>query len=187
MKLSLLVCSLAGRSHQLERLKEVLELQLTDGVELIIDVDNGEKSIGAKRNDLLDQAVGDYIAFIDDDDLVSSDYVEKILECLELDPDVVGIHLLHFNDGQLGGFTYHSLEYKSWFHQPDRTTGFMRYYRNPNHLNPVKRELALQTKFPDKSFGEDSDYSKRLLPLLKSQEYIKEPVYIYLYQTKKVM
>jgi len=156
-----------------------------DRVEILIETDNGKMSIGTKRNILLDKAKGEYIAFVDDDDMVSSDYVSKILDALEKGPDVVGMHLLHFNDGNFAGLTYHSLKYRSWFENQDKSTGLMRYYRNPNHLNPVKREYALETGFPEISMGEDKDYSGNLLQYLETEEYITEPIYYYLFRRNK--
>ena len=67
---------------------------------------------------------------------------------------------------------------------PDRP-GRRRYFRNPNHLNPVKRELALNTKFPKLDRFEDKDYSARLLKLLNTEEYIEEPIYHYLFRKDK--
>ncbi len=187
MKFSILVCSLEKRKNFLDRLMACLSPQIEgiDAVEVLIETDTGEKSIGAKRNRLIERSKGDYIAFVDDDDVVSSDYVNKILKAIETKPDVVGMHLLHFNDGHLGGFTYHSLDYDSWFENQDKTTGYMRYYRNPNHLNPVKRGYALRTKFPEISMGEDKEYSKNILKFLKTEEYITEPIYIYLFRSNK--
>ena len=188
MIFSILICSLENRKEFLERLLGILKPQVTnnsDKVEIVIDTDSGEKSIGRKRNDLLEKASGEYIAFIDDDDIVSFDYVEKILNALESKPDCVGLHLLHFNDGNLGGFTYHSLKYRTWFENQDTSTGLMRYYRNPNHINPIKREYALLTKFPEISMGEDKDYSYNILKHLNTEEYITEPIYYYLFRTAK--
>tara|TARA_R100001086_G_scaffold247769_2_gene182938 strand:- start:56 stop:619 length:564 start_codon:yes stop_codon:yes gene_type:complete len=187
MLFSILICTLEDRKAFLENLMFVLSPQLegNNNVEVLVEKDNGELSIGAKRNKLLSRATGKYIAFVDDDDTVSSDYVSKIIAALASGPDTVGIHLLHFNDGALGGFTYHSLKYDSWFETRDHTSGFMRYYRNPNHLNPVKREYALKTKFPEISMGEDKEYSKNILKFLKTEEYIVEPVYYYLFRARK--
>lgn len=86
-----------------KRLREVLEPQLTSEVEWII-VDDGcnekeldkfkakvvhlpENSGGASkpRNIGLDNAAGEYIAFIDSDDLVSEDYIQRILHKLGVD------------------------------------------------------------------------------------------------------
>lgn len=86
-----------------KRLREVLEPQLKDNIEWII-VDDGcnEKELdtfkakvihlptnsgGASkpRNVGLDNAKGEYIAFIDSDDLVSDDYIERIINKLGVD------------------------------------------------------------------------------------------------------
>ncbi len=186
--LSILIPTLENRKRYLDRLLNCLEKQIdTNEVEYCFETDNGERSIGEKRNLLLQEAKGKYIAFVDDDDLVSSDYIEKVLDAIHdpIEPDCIGMHLLHYEDNALRGFTYHSLRYKSWYDKLDTTTGMKRYYRNPNHLNPVKRELALATKFPNISMGEDRDYSTRLLPLLKTEVYIYEPIYYYLYRSIK--
>lgn len=188
MLFSILVCSLENRKDFLQRLMSILSPQVEeykDLVEVLVETDNGEASIGSKRNTLLDKAQGEYVAFVDDDDIVSSDYVSKIVEALESKPDAVGMHLLHFNDGHFAGLTYHSLKYRSWFENQDKSTGLMRYYRNPNHLNPVKREHALKTKFPEISMGEDKDYSSRILPHLETEEYVTEPIYYYLFRSNK--
>lgn len=86
-----------------KKLAEVLEPQLTDEIEWII-VDDGcnekeldklkakvihleENSGGASkpRNVGLDLAKGEYICFIDSDDMVTSNYIETILKNLKTD------------------------------------------------------------------------------------------------------
>lgn len=183
--LSILIPTLEERKHYLERLLSVINAQNTDGVEIIIEKDNKEKSIGEKRNILLEKSSAKYIAFIDDDDLISFDYISKVKNACIGDPDVIGMHLLHYENSLLRGLTYHSLRYSKWWEERDTTSGLMRYYRNPNHLNPVKRDLALKVKFPSISMGEDKEYSKQLLPLLKTETYVYEPIYYYLFQPNK--
>ena len=76
--------------------------------------------------------------------------------------------------------TYHSLKYKMWWDEEDvDRQGKRRYFRNPNHLNPVKKIFALATRFPETNCGEDHDYSKRLLPLLNTEVNIEKPIYYY--------
>lgn len=181
---SVLICSLERRKHYLDRLKAVLSPQKTKEVEFLVSIDNGENSVGTKRNQLLQQAKGDYIAYVDDDDLVMPNYVELIVQAIKSShPDVIGIHLLHKEDGILRGLTYHSLKYQTWSNE--KVGDMMHYYRNPNHINPVKRELALKVKFPDTNMCEDRVYSANLLPYLKSEVYIKDPIYEYLVRTHK--
>ena len=67
MKLfSILICSLFRRKEFLERLNLVLLPQCNDLVEVLYEIDNGEISIGTKRNRLLDRSTGKYIAFIEE-------------------------------------------------------------------------------------------------------------------------
>jgi glycosyltransferase involved in cell wall biosynthesis len=183
--LSILIPTLESRAALLAELLSVLAPQLTSEVEVLTEADDGTRSIGHKRNALLQRAGGEYVCFIDDDDLIACDYVEKILAAMVSGPDCVGMHLLHFVDGVLAGFTYHSIKYSNWHHSTDHSTGYIRYYRNPNHLNPVKREHALQCRFPDISFGEDRTYSMQIRKFLKTERYIVEPIYYYLFRSRK--
>ena len=54
-----------------------------DKVELLVLIDNKKRTLGAKRNEMIGLAKGEYVVFIDDDDLVSEDYVESILEAIK--------------------------------------------------------------------------------------------------------
>jgi len=175
LRLSILICSLVSRAPLLERLKSILTPQLTDQVEVLYDIDNGEKIIGQKRNDLLERAQGDYICFIDDDDTVSNDYVSKILRAIETNPDCCGIEGVMTTNGRNPRRFIHSLRYNSWYEKDGV------YYRNPNHLNPIRREIAIQVRFILVNKGEDSDFSKNILPLLKSEVYINSMIYNYLF------
>lgn len=183
MKLSILVPTIEGRSDDLYRL---LWHESAEGtglywqikghdteVELVIDHDNGQKTIGAKRQGLLERATGDYICFVDDDDMVSGDYVAKILEAIQTCPDCCSlIGEIHFNNGVTRQFR-HSVQYDKWEKVDDV------YLRYPNHLNAVKRELALQAGFKDMNKGEDRDYSDRLKPLLSIEVQIDGIIYHY--------
>jgi hypothetical protein len=184
-KLSILICSLERRRTFLDRLISILRPQARKEVEVLCDIDKGELSIGKKRQKLLENAVGDYVCFVDDDDQVSENYISAILGAIESNPDVVGMHLIMKTDGGLSGKTYHSLKYKNWYDEPSEDPSWRFYYRNPNHLNPVKRELALKIGYPDISVGEDRDYSERLLPLLTTEVYIEAPIYTYEFRTVK--
>ena len=185
-KLSILIPSLNRRKHYLDRLMSILDPQKNELIEILVNIDDGEKSIGTKRNELLLNATGDYVAFVDDDDVVESYYVEKILDAIENDPDVVGMHLLHIEDGELKGLTYHSLKYDHWWDEQNKDNPQLRnYYRNPNHLNPIKREYALAVGFPEINFAEDKYYSQNILKYLKKECYIEQPIYQYLVRSYK--
>jgi glycosyltransferase involved in cell wall biosynthesis len=178
MKLSILICSIKSRSHLLARLMAILDMQEHSDVEVLVSTDNREKKISDKRNELLDKAKGDYIVFIDDDDLVPSYYIAELLQAIESKPDCVGFDGYMTTNGKDRYNFKISNTFDSWY-EKDRV-----YYRTINHLCPVKRELALQVKFPRGiNSGEDSEYSNRLRPLLKREVYINKDMYHYDYQT----
>jgi len=178
MKLSLLICSINKRKKMLERLLNVLEKQKTDEVEILTNIDDGKKKIGTKRNELLEMAKGDYVAFIDDDDLVFDKYIKLILQALEEEPDCVGFKGKLTRDGSHVGIFTHSIKYKKWFQKGKE------YYRCPNHLNPIRKDLALKVKFPNKNWGEDRDYSVGLRSYLKKEVFIDQILYYYLFISK---
>lgn len=55
------------------------------------------------------------------------------------------------------------------------------YRRIPNHICRVKRELMVRVSFPNILKGEDSGYSKLLLPYLKTEHAIDKLLYHYDY------
>lgn len=185
--LSILICTLFDRVVLFNRLLTKLREQESDDIEIHYEIDNGDMSVGKKRNKLLDKSRGQYIAFVDDDDMISDNYIELVLNSIEKSyPDVVGMHLLMTVDGQNEERTYHSIKYDHWWDEPDPDrTGKKRYFRNPNHLNPVKRVHAIEARFPDINVGEDREYSQKLLQHLKTEEYIEQPIYFYLYRSLK--
>ena len=174
-KLSILICHKPDRRVLLDQLKISLAVQDTHETEVLVDELPGE--VGAKRNRLLDQSTGRYITYVDDDDKVSEDYVSRILAAINTEPDVVGIQGEITTNGANPWLFRHSISVERWCKDKQAKI----YFRMPNHLNPVKREFALQTRFDDnKSWGEDRDYSERLKPLLKSEVFIDATIYHYL-------
>lgn len=179
MRLSILICTLNRRRHYFDRLAARLNPQKTDNVEILASCDDGELSIGAKRNLLVSKAQGDYVCFVDDDDLVSENYVAKILEATQSNPDCIGLEgIITFNGNEPKKFI-HSLRFKHWFERRGV------YYRNPNHLNPIRRDIVLKEPFQEINQGEDSDFSKRVLPHLQSEQFVVGPIYFYEFRTTK--
>lgn len=182
MKLSILICHVPDRKPLLDELMGILDAQKTDDVEVRVDAFEC-KSIGEKRNRLLMLAQGDYVAFVDDDDRVSSKYVPLILDAIKTGPDCVGMRGMIWIAGSFAGYFEHSIRNNEW---KDNWSGKgCVFVRPPNHLNPVKRDLAIQVKFPELSYGEDKDYSTKLFPLLKTEVMIERPIYQYFQRQKE--
>src|SRR5271165_925930 len=90
MILSILIATMTSRRDKFSLLMGHLQKQKTQGVEIIANCDDGQLSIGTKRQILLSQAQGKYVCFIDDDDWVPENYIANILSAVETNPDCVG-------------------------------------------------------------------------------------------------
>lgn len=177
IKLSVLICTMPDRAGCLLRLGGVLVPQLNDNVEVIVDCSMAY-NIGTKRQKILELAKGEYIVYVDDDDLVSNDYISKILKACEIGADCIGISGTMTTNGTNEKQWHISKEYGAWAEH-----NYV-YYRTPNHISPVRRELALQVGFNDMKTGEDYDYSMRLLPLLNTEIIVEGNIYLYEYIKK---
>lgn len=185
-KLTLGICTIPGREMDYRRLRYVLDPQLHSDVEVIVDPRPSiSATTGFKRQDLLDQALGEFVCFIDDDDLVAHNYVERILKALHENPltDAVGftgemttagvnprrmVH--HWRKGR-----------ETWGEDPQGN-----FIRGPTHLNPIRTCLARRTGFKDITYAEDFDYAQRVHPLIRSGINLDDPpLYYYLFQFKK--
>lgn len=150
-------------------------------IEIYVVSDDGTRTVGDKRNEVLEKAKGKYVSFIDDDDLVSATYLHKI--CLKLDKgiyDGIGFWGMYYVSEKPTMMFNHANENKGHFKKDGKQ------YRPLNHLNPVLTTYARQIKFPDKNYAEDTDYCDRLLKsgLLKSEFNFDEVMYHYLFNPK---
>lgn len=182
MKLSILILTLKSRKRHLSNLIRILSKQLDPSVEILTETDNGEKRIGEKRNILLNRAKGEYIAFIDDDDEVSEDYVKKVLKAIESKPDCCSLTGLITTNNESPAVFRHSLEYDAW---RDNCDGTIKYERPPNHLNAIKREIAIKYSFIPVNHGEDREWSDRIKHELKTESNIDGVIYHYKFISNK--
>jgi len=178
IRLSILICTTSARNEIIKPLLESLNKQLVPEVEVLID-NHETDNVGKKRNRLLRQAIGDYVVAIDSDDHISPNYVSLVLAAIKTNPDCVGINGFITTNGKDKRLWYISIDYKKWF-----TMGSV-YYRTPNHISPIRRELALKAMFPEIAFAEDHEFSVRVFPYLKTEVKIKQPIYHYDYHSVK--
>jgi glycosyltransferase involved in cell wall biosynthesis len=178
-KLSILIATVPERWSSFDRIAKELIRQKTNDVQISVDETPKSKlSIGAKRQRLLERAEGEYIVFVDDDDIVMPNYIDSILKALESGPDCVDMDILMLTNQKNPQMCYHHLRNRIWHQDKDE------YYRTVTQFNPVKRELALKAGFKDMRFGEDKDYSDRLTKLCITSTYIPEIIYLYNYSNK---
>ena len=177
---SILICTLKSRQEQFTQLyrtllEQIEQCNLHHEVEILFFLDDRNCSVGNKRNRLLQEAHGKYICFVDDDDEVHPQYVKMIHEKLKENPDCVNLVGVISQPQQKDKVFIHSIKYDSFFEKKGI------YYRPPNHLNPIRRDIAIQFKFPEKNFSEDSDWAMSICAsgLLKKEAKINQAYYHY--------
>lgn len=177
-RFSILLATVVGRAKLFAKLHEELQRQAVENpVEIVVACDNKEISIGAKRQQLLERATGDYVAFIDDDDWVSHDYVDRILVALESSPDCVGFEISCTFNGGSPKRAITSMRYPDWV---DHRDGYA-HCRSIYHKSVVRRDMALQVGFEDMRYGEDRIFSKGIMKLVKTEQFIPHQLYQYRY------
>jgi len=160
---SILMPTLVDRRAIRAPLLRELERQVRgQPVEILLDEDSRERTTGRKRNDLLGRARGKFSAFIDDDDWVSDTYVEDVLAVVNaIDIDCVGFWgEARWEDGLIRRMI-HSLMCPVWTEWKSDDLGYV-YYRHPNHLNPIRTDLARSIRYPDITISEDHIWTRAM-------------------------
>jgi glycosyltransferase involved in cell wall biosynthesis len=197
---SILISGIPERYHVVQPLLySLLESQAVarmSDIELIYLMDNRRRSVGAKRNALLDMAAGDYISFIDDDDDVSPDYVRRIHDALVdgrrtgKQPDVVCF-------GQRATLAPHGVVHECSYsiahvkREPRRQLApapgpdgqplpdVLLWSGPPAHTMVWRRELVRDIRFPDAQFGEDAAWCDVASERAKSEVQLGSVLYNY--------
>lgn len=175
--LTICIATLPERRRPLKLLVDHLYAQMCKHpreVDIIFDSRKG-LTTGVKRDALNRSARGHFVVAVDDDDWVSHDYIDRILAAIKANPDADCVEL--YGNIMIRGESrvfHHALKYSKW----SESAGV--YRRCPNHLNPVRRELAVKAGYPDKTIGEDADFSFKLYPMLRKEAPMDAaPLYFY--------
>lgn len=186
MKWEILILTMPERKEFLRQLLEVLEPQIAalglnkfDHIDVRVREHIPGLSYGGNRQLMRERSTGDYINFIDDDDLIAKDYVVSILPLLD------GIHQVGFRVQGYMNYapmkrTYHSLSHGRWYEDAKG------YYRDISHICPMRRELALAEPM-EGGYGEDSRWADRLRArgIVQSESFVKKTLYHYLIREPK--
>jgi hypothetical protein len=184
MILTLTIASVSIRKNMLDSLlselnKQITENNLNEDVEILVD-DDDNRFLGTKRKLMLEKAKGLFTCAIDDDDFVSPDYVKSIVDAIKKDEkvDCLGINgIITFNGDNPKKWII-SCHYEDWFEKDNV------YYRTPNHICPIKTELARKAGFDEVAWGEDYPFSQRVKNYLKQETVIENPLYYYNYNSE---
>jgi len=183
--LSILIATVPSRRHFFyPRILDQLLSQISvisdyeDHVEILGFFDNKKRTTGEKRQDLLQLAKGEYIVFIDDDDRISDDYIQSIMDALVKDaPDtdvVVFDSITRVNGGKKCLCKY-GIEYEYGMINAEST----QWRGKPAHTMVWKALIAKKHDFSVMQNGEDVDWVKRAHLDIRKQHRIDKILYYY--------
>jgi hypothetical protein len=174
----ILILTLPERAASLAGVVSILAPQLTDGVSLDVHVTDTSIGHGDARREVLEHSTAEYVSFVDDDDLVASNYVAEIKRALKSQPDMVGFLAKFTYDGVDMPPISISLQHGNWL---DPVQGSV---RDLFQWAPIRRELSLAGGWEGRGIpgdGEDQRWANRLraLGIVKTEVYIPKQLYIY--------
>lgn len=185
--LSILLPTTTDRRPMFDKLLAEIKRQIKEAdydyhVEIIIDEDEKQKSIGRKRQDLLEKASGTHISYIDSDDWIAPTYIRDIVYALITHQfvDSIGFYERVNINGKISKSIF-SIRYKKWAENVD---GYG-HIRCANPKSVIRRTKALQVGYEDRRHGEDRIHSEAVTPLLETEHFIDKELYYYNYVTVK--
>lgn len=179
MKLSILTPTIPGREAQLKALQtKITNQSIGKPVEHLALCDNRARTIGAKRQALVDIARGEYIAFVDDDDDIANDYVSSVLDAIAKGTDVIT-----FEQRAI----YNGLESKIVFGVNNRDEPFKPggiTLRAPWHVCAWRRESVADCQFSESNYGEDRIWSIQARKRARTGYHIARVLHTYIHDAK---
>lgn len=186
MKLSILIPTVTARvptffnNITIELEKQIKESGRND-VEVLGFYDNKTRSVGEKRNGLIQLATGEFLTFVDDDDRIASNYINSIMKTLDEKPDadcVVYDVICTINKGK-PIYCRYSIDYEyNW----DKVNN--KWFGKPSHTMVWKSEIAKKYIFIDKNYGEDTEWVLRAYKDIKKEVKIHSVLYFYDFNDK---
>jgi len=182
--ISILIPTMKVRERLFQQVLAEVQRQIRETPEIRVEVlwesDNGELTLGQKRNVLMDRCSGKYHCFIDDDDVIARDFLKTFIPMIRttIDYDCASFVGAHYMKGKFNKLFHHSLEYPEWDERPDR------FIRSVSPMNMIKTSIVREVRYADIRNTEDHEFSKRLMAsgLLKTEFKINpdRPIYHYI-------
>lgn len=176
IQLSILIPCIPSRFDKAKNLIYKLQENIADKkIEVLCLIDNKVKSIGEKRDDLVQVSNGKYFMFLDDDDDIEN--LNEVYEKTFLDVDVITFKSECRNSNGSKFIVTHHLG-NEIEHTNDGNGNYIDCNRPPFHINAWNKKYK-EYRFPFVSYGEDWGWLKQFVHLAKEESYIDKIVYKY--------
>lgn len=142
-------------------------------VEHLILSDNRKRSIGAKRQALLDIARGQYIAFVDDDDDIADGYVEELLKATVSGADVITFMQAATYNGKKSVVDFQLGQGDQYFNPGGITI------RDAWHVNAWRRSRVAHCQFGETNYGEDLTWCLQARRMAETTVHIPKILHFY--------
>ena len=149
-----------------------------DNVEIIAFFDNKKRTIGKKRDEMLKLAQGKYLTFVDDDDRLSDNYVNEIMNAIKNnDVDCIVYNTETFIETtNKTVLCKYGVEFTKTGYINDENT---EWRGKPAHTMVWKTSIAKKHPFLNMSNGEDYNWVNRAYLDIKTQYRIDKILYYY--------
>jgi len=149
-------------------------------IEILGLMDNKRRTVGVKRQNLLDMAQGEFIVYLDDDDRTSEDYISSIMneidnhDASEIDAILFQVQYTHLGTGKQMLCMYDKA-FK------DRGVGGDGIWRGPPcHIHVIRSDIAKTVQWiSEDSMVEDYMWSNGVAAKIDKQIKIERPLYFY--------
>jgi len=186
--LSILTASIPERADKLEMLTAKITAQIGDlPVEHLVFLDNRKRTIGAKRDALLRIARGTFIAYVDDDDTVSPDYVASLIEAIKTTAspidlvDVITFAQFARVDEAAAKIVF-GLRQENQPFIPDTEV-----LRAAWHVCAWRRSVAILSHFPESNYGEDWAFAEPLNRIARASIHLDKVLHYYRFNSATTM
>ena len=184
-KLSILTPTLPSRLDYIKNLMININYQSQFGsVQWLYLGDNKSKTVGEKRNLLLDMADGEWVCFVDDDDKIHDHFVEDILNVIKTAPDKSVITF--WGTQSTNGHKDAPFRYGRHFGRnfKKEIDGIRWKVMLPDHLCVWRKEI-IKERFPLKNLAEDHDWARAMVNHYDDNDQFEIQKYLYHYEYNK--
>jgi glycosyltransferase involved in cell wall biosynthesis len=191
MKLSILIPTTTKRcgrffTSMVENINDQIIKNDRNDIEVLGLLDNYKKTIGEKRNILLNMASGQFVVFLDDDDRITDDFLFEVLYAIDNNnnADCIVYDMMCIINGTREILSKFGIEFEytkgikfDIIKQSPITPEL--WYGKPSHNMVWASRIAKSCIFPNCNTGEDFAWVKQAWPRIKKQVRIDKTLYYY--------